>query len=195
MGDGDILAVLNRLDVLKSIVDEQRIEQRINGDRLERVATDNEQQRVQLQALGTQLAGVDKKVDALCVGCAERHKRISEEIDGASAERKELRANLEKTRGWIRRVDARATSGDMTGPVKVSGVVAMWLERNWRLVVFVLAPILMAVPTVRGCLGERATEQLTAAVKRLEERPATKVIMPPPAPVPVPVKPDAEVSP
>lgn len=45
-----------------------------------------------------------------------------------------------------------------------------WL-RDWRLVV-PLALALLGAPTVRQCIGEQRAEQIAAAVRRLEQRPA-----------------------
>lgn len=67
------------------------------------------------------------------------------------------------------------------------GPLRQWIAKNWKLIVYPVIGALLAAPSVKGCIGEQATAQLQTAVKRLEARPATKVMVVPDLPTPVPV--------
>ena len=61
-----------------------------------------------------------------------------------------------------------------------------WLERNSKWLI-PAALIALSVPSVRQCMGEQRASQVEAAVQRLEQRPATKVlVLPTPTPLPFP---------
>jgi hypothetical protein len=65
--------------------------------------------------------------------------------------------------------------------------------RGWIAVGVPALLAVLAVPAVRGCLGEAQTERIAASVKMLESKPAQKVIVLPPGPGVVLPKPDVEV--
>lgn len=198
MGDEQILAVLNRLDIVGKLTTEiERVTAGVDGlrvrmdSRFDALAAQIHEHNTRLSLIEQRCERHDEEEERARVESERRERKISQlsqKVDGGPyrepsvnivqpsltevlrtlEEREEKRAKAE-----AEREEARAKS-----------------KRAWVLTAVGVALPLLATPTVRQCIGEQQAAKLQAAVERVEQRveQQPKVVkVPVPQPVPVPV--------
>ena len=188
MGDGDILSVLNRLDILE----------KLSGTGFARLTTRMDSR---FDALSAQIHEHATRISLIEARC-ERHdddsERARQEAERRERKISQLAAKVEVVREPSFNVlpKPEPTAVDVVRLLDEREEARSKRQRVWLGMAIPLAVALLGVPTVRGCLGEERAARVEQAVERLEAKPPSKtIVLPPGPPVPVTIEPDAAPAP
>lgn len=136
----------------------------------------------------------DKRISALYRSVGETEREVSQVGKAPSATTiPELIKVLDEREAARSKRDLETEATRIENANKLDDARAKRM-RNWIAIGSTALLTLLAVPSVRGCLGEAQTKRLEASVEELKNKPAQKVtVLPAGPPTIVIVKPDAEV--